>query len=84
MEVRDDGRLNPYVILSQEDVLAWLRDRVDAAGYADRTLLGCQITVENPFNGGTSFHHEVPKLVLMVSNIKGSHRPSGQDASAPK
>lgn len=74
MEVKDNGISNPLIILSREEVLAWLRERADLAGYTDRELSAVQITVEHPFMDGQTFHYEAPSLVVMVSNIKDSRR----------
>ena len=71
MEIQDTGG-NPLIIISPDEVVAWLRERVDAAGYADRELCAVQITVKQPFDGGKTYHHEAPELIAMVSNIKDS------------
>lgn len=84
MEIRDDGRMNPLVIVSPDEVVAWLRERADAAGFADRQLCAVQISVEQPFEGGKTYHHEPPKLVVMVSNIKGSRTPEQRANEAMK
>lgn len=75
MEIRDNGRTNPLLFFSPDEVLAWLREKADAAGYADRETSAVQIGVEAPFEGGRRVHLAVPELVLMVSNIKGSRTP---------
>ena len=72
MEIRDNGRENPLLIIPVDEVIAWLRGRADDAGYADREMCAVQITVEIPFVEGKTFHHECPSLVVMVSNIKNS------------
>ena len=72
MEVKDDGRTNPIVVVSPDEVLVWLRSMADEAGYSDRETSAVQITVEHEFAEGSRFHCEVPTLVMMVSNIKNS------------
>lgn len=66
------GETNPLLIISAEEVREWLRSKADAAGYGDRAVCAVQITVEHPFTGGATFHHECPALVVMVSNIERS------------
>lgn len=68
MEIRDDGKLNPVIIISPDEVLAWLKEKAKEAGYGDRHVAAVQITVQNPFKGGDTYHQEVPELTLMVSN----------------
>lgn len=75
-EIRDNGKLNPLIIVSPDEVLAWLRSKADEAGYADRELGAVQIDVKHPFSGGITYHHEVPSLVIMVSNIPNSREPT--------
>lgn len=82
MHVLDDGR-NPLIVVSADEVLAWLRERADAAGFADRETCAVQIMVEQPFQTGATFHHEVPRLVIMVSNIKGSRVPAPPATQKP-
>lgn len=71
MEIRDDGKTNPLIIVSPDEVVAWLKTKVAEAGYGDHEICGIQITVTQPFQGGKTYHHEPPELVVMVSNIKG-------------
>ena len=73
MEIRDTGS-NPLIILSPDEVVAWLRERADAAGYADRDFCGVQINVQQAFAAGRTYHYEPPTLIAMVSNIKNSRR----------
>lgn len=73
----DNGRTNPLIVISTEEVVAWLRSKADEAGYSDRAICAIQIRVEQPFEGGKNYHHEPPELVVMVSNIKDS-RPVEQ------
>ena len=70
MKIRDDGSSNPLIIISPDEVLAWLRQKADEAGYADRETCTVQSSfrVQDP----ASFRYEAPELILMVSNIKGS------------
>ena len=78
MEIRDDGKTNPLLIVSAEEVITWLRTKADEAGYADRSMSAIQISVDQPFEGGKTYHHEPPALVVMVSNIKDSRVNHGQ------
>lgn len=72
MEVRDNSGRNPLIIISPEEVAAWLRQKADEAGYSDRETCAVQINVEHPFGNGLTHHLECPSLVLMVSNVSGS------------
>lgn len=72
MEVIDDGKLNPRIVITTGDVLLWLRKIADEKGYADRALSAVQIQVQLEFGAGMKVHNEVPQLVLMVSNIANS------------
>lgn len=82
MEVRDNSGRNPLIIISEDEVLAWLRQKADEAGYGDRETCAVQINVSQPFGNGLTHHLECPSLVLMVSNIKGS-RDVGQSPRTP-
>lgn len=73
MEIRDDGKLNPIIIISHDEIAEWLRQKADEAGYADRALCAVQTSLEN----GTMLMNGISGLTLMVSNIKGS-RDAGQ------
>lgn len=75
MEIIDNSSRNPVIIISAEEVAAWLRTKADEAGFPDRAMCAVQVTVEHPFVGGTNYHGECPKLVVMVSNIKGDRVP---------
>jgi hypothetical protein len=77
MRIIRRGASNPMIVAEHEDVLAFLRKMADDAGFADRESCMVQITVEHPFEGGTTFHSEVPELTLMVSCIEGSRKVSG-------
>lgn len=72
MEIRDNSAHNPLIIISPEEVQAWLRERADAAGYSDRAMSAIQISVEQPFGAGRTSHPEVPTLTVMVSNVRDS------------
>lgn len=69
MEIRDDGR-NPLIIISPDEVVAWLRQKADEAGYADRAT--CAVQASFRVQDEASFRWEAPELVLMVSNVKNS------------
>lgn len=71
-QIIDNGTLNPVIIISREQVMQWIRKVCDDAGYADRELSWVQLSVEHEFAFGTSYHHECPKLLAMVSNIPNS------------
>jgi hypothetical protein len=75
MEIMDNSSRNPVIIISADEVAAWLRTKADEAGFADRSMCAVQVTVEHPFVGGTNYHGECPKLVVMVSNIRDSRDP---------
>lgn len=63
--IRSPG--NPLVRVSSDRVLAWLREMMKEAGFEGHALQAVQITVAQPFEGGSTFHHEVPDLIVMVS-----------------
>jgi len=69
MEIRDNGGRNPIIIISEEEVEAWLRQKADEAGFADCTMCAAQVSL-----GGVSTLG-IPQLVVMVSNIRGSRAP---------
>lgn len=74
MEIRNNGS-NPLIIISPDEVMEWLRQKADEAGYADRETMA----VQGAFRGRgdpTLFRWEPPELTIMVSNIKGG-RTSG-------
>jgi hypothetical protein len=66
MEIRDDGKTNPIIVISDDEVHAWLRQKADEAGFADRSMQAVQI------NGNDTFMHCLPQITVMVSNICGS------------
>lgn len=72
MEIRTNGKANPLIVVSADEVAAWLRTKADEAGFADRSMGAIQISVVFPFADGTTFHGECPSLVAMVSNIPNS------------
>lgn len=74
MEIRENSGRNPLIVISADEVAAWLRSKADEAGFGDRAMCAIQINVEYPFQGDTKFHGECPQLVVMVSNIKGDRR----------
>lgn len=71
-EVRENSGRNPLLIVSADEVGAWLRQKADEAGFADRALCAVQISVEQAFASGVTYHLECPKLVVMVSNVAGT------------
>lgn len=73
MEIRENSGRNPIIIISEEEVQAWLRQKADEAGFADRSMCAVQANLEN----GALLLHGVPQLTVMVSNIRDS-RPAGQ------
>lgn len=72
MEIRDDGKRNPLIVISADEVAAWLRAKADEAGFSDRAMNAVQINVTFPFTEGAVYHGECPSLVAMVSNIPNS------------
>jgi hypothetical protein len=72
MEVRENSGRNPIIIISDVEVMEWLRQKVDEAGFADRTMCDVQTQIE----GGALLLHGCPQITLMVSNIKDSYRRS--------
>jgi Lar family restriction alleviation protein len=69
-EVIDNGKTNPLIVVSPDQVNAWLRSLADAAGYSDRGSCAIQVKVAHEL--GDTIRLGSPELVLMVSNIKGS------------
>ena len=67
-----ETELNPVLMVEPMDVYKWLRQMVDDNGFSDRAIIAVQISVTQPFIEGRLFHHEVPTLACMVSNIKNS------------
>ncbi len=63
---------NPLIVVSSDEVIAWLRKLADEAGFADRATCAFQLSVTHPFVEGATFHHEAPQLLIMVSNIPNS------------
>lgn len=78
MEIRENSGRNPIIIISEEEVQAWLRQKADEAGFADRSMCAVQAYLEN----GALLLHGVPQLTVMVSNIRDS-RPAGLAAPDP-
>ena len=66
MEIHDDGKRNPMVTVTEDEVLAWLRTKADEAGYADRQMVW---VISQNADRGTECG-----FVIMVSNIKGSRK----------
>jgi len=73
--VLERGTSNPMIVVSRDEVLEFLRAKADEAGFADRESCAVQITVEYEFGAGLKYHHEVPELLIMVSNIPNSRKP---------
>lgn len=65
---------NPLIIVPPDEVAAWLRQKADEAGFADRETCAYQINVKVGFAAEATFHHEVPELLIMVSNIPNSRQ----------
>lgn len=75
MKIMDDGRTNPRIIFSPEEVMALIRERADAAGYADRATSAIQCAFRpSDCNLRTEdlLVWEPPEIIIMVSNIKDS------------
>ncbi len=75
MEVRDNSSRNPIIIISEDEVKVWLRQKADEAGFSDRKLCAVQAQLEN----GALLLHGIPQLIVMVSNIKGDRAASPTD-----
>lgn len=74
-EIIDNGA-NPLIVVSEEEVTAWLRSIADNHGFADRATCTVQTTCRNLGKGAEdAFYYCPPELVLMVSNIKDSRHP---------
>lgn len=84
-KILDDGKRNPLIIVSPDQVAAWLRSLADKAGYADRESSAVQISIKlgshsvvlNPDDQGEAHLNGVPELVLMVSNVPGGRQDPG-------
>ena len=72
--IMDNGRTNPLITVTREEIEMWLRKLADEAGFADRESCAVHIHVEHEFIGGNTFHPETPELTLMVSNIPNSRQ----------
>jgi hypothetical protein len=68
--IKDDGS-NPLVIVSKDEVVTWLRQLANEAGFADRAPRAVQMRYEDP-NGDVFLRYDVPELLIMVSNIPDS------------
>lgn len=73
-----DNGSNPLVVVSPDEVIEWLRQKADEAGFADRE----SCAVQAAFREGEKpvVVHMPPELTIMVSNIKGSRIIAGQEA----
>lgn len=67
MEIRDNSSRNPIIIISEEEVQAWLRQKADEAGFADRGMCAVQVLED-----GALLSNGIPQLTVMVSNIRDS------------
>jgi hypothetical protein len=65
-----DNGSNPLIVVSAEDVAAWLSSLADEAGYSDRSR--CAIQTKIVGADGEVISLGSPDLVLMVSNIPNS------------
>lgn len=70
MKITDNGT-NPLITVSPDEVAAWLRQKADEAGYADRASCAVQAAYRER-NEPLCIGYEPPELTLMVSNIKNS------------
>lgn len=71
MEIRDNNGQNPLIVISPDEVRAWLRQKADEAGYADRKTCVVQAAFRDTSDGRPIFQWSPPELMLMVSNIQG-------------
>ena len=60
---------NPLLVVSPEEVLAWLYDKATEVGLDHGQSCVVQINVQRPFVDGATFHFEIPSLVMMCSNV---------------
>lgn len=68
MEVKDDGKLNPIIVISPDEFLDWVRQKADEAGFGDRQLCAIQTSLD----GDDTVLQGAPQVVVMASNIAGS------------
>lgn len=68
MEIKDDGRMNPVIVISADEFMDWVRQKADEAGYADRQLCLVQASIE----GDDMLLQGPIQIAAMVSNIKDS------------
>lgn len=75
------GSLNPVIVIEEHEIAAWLREKVNEAGFADRELSAVQIMIE-----GKPYCMGYPELSVMVSNVPGSARekPGASPAQPPQ
>lgn len=78
--VIDDGH-NPMIVVSQQQVMDWLRTLADEAGYADRETCAFQTAFEAINGSQRDFRNDVPELLIMVSNVKNSRKPPASGAA---
>jgi hypothetical protein len=64
MEVIDDGSTNPKIIISPEEVVAWLKQKVAEAGYPDRSLSLFQSAFRS--HDPPQYLYEVPELLVVI------------------
>lgn len=74
--VEHNGGRNPLLIVSSEEVTAWLRSLADAHGLADRESCAVQLAVRDlPGGQEDVILLAAPELVFMVSNVPNSRQP---------
>lgn len=72
-QVIDNGVSNPLLVVSPEEVTAWLRSLADAHGFSDRAGHAVQTAVRGLPGGQQDVCLlAAPELVYMVSNIPQS------------
>lgn len=62
---------NPLIVVSPDEVLAWLRKLADEAGYSDRVSSAIQVSYSDE-KGTQVIGFAAPELILMVSGIPNS------------
>lgn len=75
------GTLNPRIMVTPDEVNAWLRSIADAHGFKDRESVAVQIAWDEMSGEAPGDYHRevrlaVPELIVMVSNIPNSRVPS--------
>ena len=81
MKTIQRGSANPMIVMEPDDILEWLRERADEAGYADRESSAVQFQFTDPQTGEEILRNDLPEIVFMVSNIANSREPTEKPAA---